>query len=77
MFLDFILQPEVMAVISNKVKFPNTIPESKKFISKDILDNRAIYPDQETLNKLFIAEIANPRVDRTMTRQWINIKTGK
>ncbi len=77
MFLDFILQPEVMAAISNKVKFPNAIPESKKFISKDILNNRAIYPDQETLDKLFIAEIANPRVDRTMTRQWINIKTGK
>ena len=77
MFLDFILQPEVMAAISNKVKFPNAIPDSKKFISKDILDNRAIYPDQQTLNKLFVAEIANPKVDRTMTRQWINIKTGK
>ena len=77
LFLDFILQPEVMAMISNKVKFPNAIPESKKFISKDILNNKAIYPDQQTLNKLFLAEIANPRVDRIMTRQWINIKTGK
>ena len=77
LFLDFILQPEVMAMISNKVKFPNAIPESKKFISKDILNNKAIYPDQQTLNKLFLAEIANPRVDRMMTRQWINIKTGK
>ena len=77
LFLDFILQPEVMAAISNKVKFPNAIPKSKKFISKDILSNKAIYPDQQTLNTLFIAEIANPRVDRMMTRQWINIKTGK
>ena len=77
LFLDFILEPEVMAMISNKVKFPNAIPESKKFISKDILNNKAIYPDQQTLNKLFLAEIANPRVDRMMTRQWINIKTGK
>ena len=77
LFLDFILQPEVMAMISNKVKFPNAIPKSKKFISKDILNNKAVYPDQQTLNKLFIAEIANPRVDRMMTRQWINIKTGK
>ena len=77
LFLNFILQPEVMAMISNKVKFPNAIPESKKFISKDILNNQAIYPDQQTLNKLFLAEIANPRVDRMMTRQWINIKTGK
>ena len=77
LFLDFILQPEVMAAISNKVKFPNAIPKSKKFISKDILNNKAVYPDQQTLNTLFIAEIANPRVDRMMTRQWINIKTGK
>ena len=77
LFLNFILKPKVMAMISNKVKFPNGIPDSKKFISKDILDNRAIYPDQDILNKLFIAEIANPRVDRVMTRQWINIKTGQ
>ena len=77
LFLNFILKPEVMAMISNKVKFPNGIPDSKKFISKDILDNRAIYPDQDILNKLFIAEIANPQVDRVMTRQWINIKTGQ
>ena len=77
LFLNFILKPEVMATISNKVKFPNAVPDSKKFISKNILNNRAIYPDRDILNKLFIAEIANPRVDRVMTRQWINIKTGK
>ena len=77
LFLNFILKPEVMAMISNKVKFPNAIPKSKKFISQNILDNRAIYPDRDVLNKLFIAEIAKPRVDRVMTRQWINIKTGQ
>ncbi len=76
-FLNFILQPEMMARISNKVKFANANKESKGLIVRQILDNPTIYPNEETMKKLFIAEIANPRVDRMMTRQWINIKTGR
>ena len=77
LFLNFILQPKMMARISNKVKFANANEQSKDFISQDILNNPTIYPSQETVKKLFIAEIANPRVDRMMTRQWINIKTNR
>ena len=77
LFLNFILQPEMMARISNKVKFANANEKSKGFIVKEILDNPTIYPNEETMKKLFIAEIANPRVDRMMTRQWINIKTDR
>ena len=77
LFLNFILQPEMMARISNKVKFANANEQSKDFISQEILNNPTIYPSQETVKKLFIAEIANPRVDRMMTRQWINIKTNR
>ena len=28
----------------------------------------------DVMNKLFLAEIAGPKIDRIMTRQWINIK---
>ena len=77
LFLNFILQPEMMARISNKVKFANANEKSKDFIVREILDNPTIYPNEETMKKLFIAEIANPRVDRMMTRQWINIKTDR
>ena len=74
LFLNFILQPEMMARISNKVKFANANEPSKGFIVREILDNPTIYPNEETMKKLFIAEIANPRVDRMMTRQWIKSK---
>ncbi len=77
LFLNFILQPEMMARISNKVKFANANEQSKDFIVQEILDNPTIYPNEETMKKLFLAEIANPRVDRMMTRQWINIKTDR
>ncbi len=77
LFLNFILQPEMMARISNKVKFANANEKSKGLIVREILDNPTIYPNEETMKKLFIAEIANPRVDRMMTRQWINIKTDR
>jgi putrescine transport system substrate-binding protein len=76
-FLNYILQPEVMATISNKIKFANANIKSKPLINKEITNNPSIYPPDEILNKLFVAEIATPKVDRTMTRQWINIKTDR
>ena len=76
-FLNYILQPEVMATISNKIKFANANIKSKPLINKEITNNPSIYPPDEILSKLFIAEIATPKVDRTMTRQWINIKTDR
>ncbi len=46
-------------------------------LNKEILNIPAIYPNEEIMKKLFIAEIAPPKVDRTMTRQWIKIKTNR
>ena len=73
-FLNYIMKPEVMARISNKVKFANANKDSKPMINKEIINNTGIYPPDDVMNKLFLAEIAGPKIDRIMTRQWINIK---
>ena len=66
-----------IAKISNQVQFANPNKTSKIMLNKEILNNPAIYPNEEIMKKLFIAEIAPPKVDRTMTRQWIKIKTNR
>ena len=77
LFLNHILKPENIAKISNQVQFANPNKTSKIILNKEILNNPAIYPNEEIMKKLFIAEIAPPKVDRTMTRQWIKIKTNR
>ena len=74
-FLDYILRPEVIAEISNKVNFANANIPSKSLIKADSLNNPGIYPEEELMRKLFVAKILPPDVDRVMTRQWVDIKS--
>jgi len=74
-FLNYILKPEVIAEISNKVNFANANIPSKSLIKADSLNNPGIYPEEELMRKLFIAKILPPDVDRVMTRQWVDIKS--
>ena len=74
-FLNYILQPEVIAEISNKVNFANANIPSKSLIKADSLNNPDIYPEEELMRKLFLAKILPPDIDRVMTRQWVDIKS--
>ena len=74
-FLNYILRPEVVAEISNKVNFANANIPSKSLIKADSLNNPDIYPEEELMRKLFLAKILPPDIDRVMTRQWVDIKS--
>ncbi len=74
-FLNYILKPEVIADISNKVNFANANIPSKSLIKADSLNNPDIYPEEELMRKLFLAKILPPDIDRVMTRQWVDIKS--
>src|SRR5690606_28059422 len=45
-FINFILKPEIGAKISNFTQFTTPNAEAKKFIKPELLNNRAIYPDE-------------------------------
>jgi len=74
-FLNYILKPEVIAEISNKVNFANANIPSKSLIKADSLNNPDIYPEEDLMRKLFLAKILPPDIDRVMTRQWVYVKS--
>jgi putrescine transport system substrate-binding protein len=76
-FINFILQPEIIADITNYVFYPNAVPASKEFIDPEIVDNPEIYPPQEVLDKLFPSQLRDPRTERAMTRLWTRVRTGQ
>jgi putrescine transport system substrate-binding protein len=76
-FIDYLLRPEVAAKNSNAVSYANGNLASQKFIDKEILENRAIYPDAATMEKLFVSTPYSQQVQRVVTRVWTRVKTGR
>jgi putrescine transport system substrate-binding protein len=76
-FLDYLMKPEVIAKASNYISYANGNLESQKFIDESILKDTAIYPDAETLKKLFTLLPYDPKTQRIVTRLWTKIVTGQ
>jgi putrescine transport system substrate-binding protein len=76
-FIDFLLRPEIAARNTNATSFANGVLASKPFVSKEILDNKAIYPDAATMSRLFTARSYDQATQRLVTREWTRVKTGK
>ncbi len=76
-FINFLLQPDIMAGITNYVWYANGVPASTPMIEKEILEHPGIYPSEETKKKMFTFAVVPPKVDRIYTRAWTTVKTGK
>ncbi len=76
-FINFLLQPEIMAAITNHVWYANGVPASRAMTEQAILEHPGIYPSDATMEKMFTFAVVPPRLDRLYTRTWTAVKTGK
>ncbi len=76
-FINFLLQPDVMAGITNAVRYPNAVPASRAMIHPDILNDPAIYPTPETMAHLFHIGPVPLAAERARTRMWARVKAGQ
>ncbi len=76
-FINFIMKPEMAAKASNYIFYANGNKASQAFISKEILDDPAIYPDEATLGKLFTVSPYDSKSQRLLTRSWTKVTTGQ
>jgi putrescine transport system substrate-binding protein len=75
-FLNYIMKPEVIAKATDYVFYANGNKASQEFISKEVLDDPAIYPSEATIDKLFSVTTKSPKAMRSRTREWTKVKTG-
>lgn len=76
-FVNFLLEPEIGAKISNFIKFasPNQAAIAKGLITKEDLQNKSIYPSPETFkNMAFISDVGD--ATRIYDEAWTEIKVG-
>ena len=75
-FLDYILKPDVIGPISSTVHYANANANSQPFVSKDVRDDKAVYPDAATMARLFPEIVPPQAIERLRTRLWNRIKSG-
>lgn len=76
-FINFILQPQIAADITNYVWYANPNLASNPMIDPEILEDTSIYPDEETKKNLFLTKPWPPKISRIANRTFTKIKTGK
>jgi putrescine transport system substrate-binding protein len=75
-FINYMLRPEVAASLTNKVFYPNPVPESKKHIKPEVANNTTVFLPPESMAKMQAPDAINNDIRRTMTRLYTSFKTG-
>lgn len=76
-FINFILQPEIVADITNYVFYANPNLKATEFVDEAVRNNPGIYPPAEVLAKSFVMSAHSPDFEELLTRTWTRIKTGQ
>src|SRR5690606_38372024 len=76
-FLNFIMEPEVIAKATNYVYFANGKLASQEFVDAEVKGDPAIYPDEAALATLFTHIPYDTRTQRVVTRLWTKVVTGQ
>ncbi len=50
---------------------------SQKLINPKVFNDKTVYPDDATLNRLFVITARDPATQRIINRIWTRVKTGR
>src|SRR6195256_1522729 len=75
-FLNFILEPRVIAAITNEIHYANDNLASEAYVDPEILKDPAVYPTPQIEARLYRTAEASPALERLRNRTWTRIKTA-
>jgi putrescine transport system substrate-binding protein len=75
-FLAFMLRPEVIAAATNFTGYANANAAALPLVEEAIRNDPAVYPDAETMRRLWALRPMSEEQKRAMMRAWTEIKTG-
>lgn len=76
-FLNFILDPQVIAEITNEIYYGNPNLAANGYVRREILNDKVLYPTPEIEARLYPSAEVSIATERIRTRIWTRIKTGK
>jgi putrescine transport system substrate-binding protein len=75
-FLNYILEPRVIAGITNDIHYANDNLAADAYVNPQILHDPAVYLPPQVQARLYTAKEAGPALERLRTRTWTRIKTA-
>ena len=75
-FLNYILEPHVIADITNFIHYANDNAAANAYVNAQILGDPAVYPPAAVESRLYHSGEVSPALERLRTRTWTRIKTG-
>ena len=76
-FLNFLMEPTVIAAISNAVGQANANAAALPFVSETLRDDPLVYPTDEVRKRLHTDRLVSPEQGRMEDRAWARIKYGQ
>lgn len=76
-FINYLLDPAVIAKVSDQVGYANPNPASDALMDQNIRTDEAVYPPKDVQDRLYVNSELPPKIQRVMTRSWTRIKSGK
>ncbi|MCA0273377.1 MAG: polyamine ABC transporter substrate-binding protein [Proteobacteria bacterium] len=75
-FMNYLLRPEVIAACTDYTGYANSNKEATALVDEAIRNDPAVYPDAETLSRMYTPAPQSEEQDRDITRAWAQIKAG-
>ena len=76
-FLNYILDPRVVADITNDINYANPNLAATPYVRPELLHDQSLYPTPQIISRLYLSEEVSIATERIRTRIWTRIKTGK
>jgi len=75
-FMNYLLQPEVIAQITNHVQYANGNSAADSLVDPKLKADATVYPAQDAMANLYALEAMPLKIDRVRTRIWSKVKSG-
>jgi putrescine transport system substrate-binding protein len=76
-FLNYLMDPQVIAKVTNKVRFANGNLASLPYVEDAIKNDPGIYPDAATRTRLFPDLAESQQFSRELNRSWTRVRSGQ
>jgi putrescine transport system substrate-binding protein len=76
-FLNYLMEPEVIAAVTNVVGQPNGNAAASRFVDMAIRDDPSLYPTEDVMQRLHTYAPYSDDYVRQLYRAWTQIKSGR
>ncbi len=76
-FMDYILEPETMAQLTEFNFYPSTVLASQQLLPSELKNDLSIYPPKQIMDQMFVQGELPLTVEKQVNRDWARMKSGE